>query len=236
MAEKIYPGGGRENDFSSMYCQMAMQSYYRAFQYYEEIRQADFSWSKCDEYHELQKAVISTVVFSAMSLEAYFNNYIAACLGDKEYYDSFDNLTPEGKFQLIIKFIFRTKIDKSKACYGGLVNLFKLRNRYIHNKSKRSKFQGYTLEEYIEHEKMFLDEDIIFPDPPLLDHEEINRDMRDAREAIKAVYNVALYFEEHDENCLAVLWLFGGKLHPAVSPYEIKAREFVYQKLGIKGR
>lgn len=236
MAEKIYPGGGRENDFSSMYCQMAMQSYYRAFQYYEEIRQADFSWSKCDEYYELQKAVISTVVFSAMSLEAYFNNYIAACLGDKEYYDSFDNLTPEGKFQLIIKFIFKTKIDKSKACYGGLVNLFKLRNQYVHNKSKRLEFQGYTPEEYAEIEKVILPDDVIFPEPPLIDKKEIKSDMREARESIKAVYNVAVYFEEHDQNCVAIPWLFGGKLHPAVSPYEIKAREFVYQRLGIKGR
>ena len=48
---------------------------------------------------------VVVVVFSAMALEAYFNDYIAGRIGDKIYYESFDMLRTTGKMQLIAEFI-----------------------------------------------------------------------------------------------------------------------------------
>ena len=89
MSREIYPDCGRENNFSGMYCKLAMESYCRAEEYYKEISEANFSMEKSDEETEFSKQVVSTVVFSAMCLESFFNNYLAACLGDKNFYETY---------------------------------------------------------------------------------------------------------------------------------------------------
>lgn len=234
MCKGIYPSGGRENAFAGLYCKIAMENYYRATLFYKEIEDANFCIDKSEEENEFNKLIIGTIVFSAMCLEAFFNDYIAAVLGDEEYYNVYDSLTPRNKFCLIVTFIFRTKLDKRGACYGGITNLFKLRNNYVHNKSSRMKFQGYTAKELEEIMKLAQESEEWAEDPPKLNKDEIVQDMRQALEALKTIQNVAQYFDEHDSSCYAMIRLFGKYNYYYSSSYEQKYMSEIFQKLGIK--
>lgn len=235
MSDIWYYGGARENDFSGIYCKMAMKSYYHASDFYKKIQHANFSLDSWDEKNELDKCVIATVVFSAMCLEAFFNDYIAAVLGDSSAHSIYDKLSPDGKFYLIVDFIFREQVDKSQSCYGGIKTLFRLRNDYVHNKSKEVKGCSYTAQEISELEEMLHDPQNIL-EPPLLDKTEIDNDMRNALEALKTIRNVARYFDEHDSSCWAMIRLFGEYNFDLASPYEQEYMEEIFTKLGIKRR
>ena len=235
MSREIYPDCGRENNFSGMYCKLAMESYCRAEEYYKEISEANFSMEKSDEETEFSKQVVSTVVFSAMCLESFFNNYLAACLGDKNFYETYDNLSPVSKLCLITDLLFRIKIDKSKSYYAGIKNLFYLRNRYVHNKSKHAASYGfYTEEEIAVIEELRNAPDNIPGDIPHLNKKEIQKDLKDAYESLKAIRDVAKFFDENDANCFAMVQLFGAYNYSFASAYEQRYMKEVFAKLGIK--
>ena len=214
---------------------MAMESYYRASDFYKKIEAANFSWANCDEKEELDKFVIATVVFSAMCLESFFNDYIAAILGDNRAHSTYDKLSPEGKFCLIADFIFREQVDKSQPYYGGMKNLFRLRNDFVHNKSKEVKGFGYTAQQISQLEEI-LDDPKNISEEPLLNKTEIDNNMRNAMEALKTIRNVARYFDEHDSSCWAMIRLFREYNFDLASVYEQEYMKEIFAKLGIKRR
>lgn len=229
MPPKIYPDCARMNNFSGIYCKIAMESYYRATNFYKEIRAADYSWDKCAEKDEFQKMVISTIVFSVMCLESFFNDYLAAVLGDDRYYNTYDGLTPQNKFCFISEFLFRIPVDKSQECYGGIKNLVQYRNNYIHNKSAEVNIPLLIDRQHKETHIMPDDEEM-----PLLNKRDLDLDLRKALEALKAIRNVGRYFEKHDASCCAMVRLFGEYNYYVSSSYEQKYMGIIFQKLGIK--
>ena len=125
MADAIYPNSFRINYFANTYCEMAMESYYNAKDLYLQIKKDNYVGERIHELVGMEKQVISAVVFSAMCIESFFNDYSAACLGDVEFYDNFDKLSTISKFQLIAQFILKKEIDKSKSYYSRLKLLIK---------------------------------------------------------------------------------------------------------------
>ena len=120
MAKPIYPHCGRVDNFSLIYCEMAMEAYYHASQMLDEIKKKNYSAIEgAIEWDALGKDVIKTVAFSAMTIEAFFNDYAAACLGDSEFYGSFDQLSPISKFELISVFGLDLSVGEL-AVYGYL--------------------------------------------------------------------------------------------------------------------
>ena len=120
---------------ADLYCEIAMEEFYEATKLYEFLRENNFSYKyKCEE-NELDKHVLKTIVFSAMTIESFLNNYVATCIGDSEFRENFEKLTPLSKLQLIVKFIFRCEYDSSKSYHSYMKRLFYLRNDYVHNKS-----------------------------------------------------------------------------------------------------
>ena len=103
MAENIYPEGARNNMLAGMYSEIAMEAYFHATKYYRVIRENDYSAFVGYELSELNKYIVKTVVFSAMSIESFLNDYAAACLGDSEFYSNFDKLSTIGKFHKSIR-------------------------------------------------------------------------------------------------------------------------------------
>ena len=93
-----------------------MRNYYWAKKSYDTLDKTDYE-NYLYVLDEIHKYTISTVVFSAMSIEAFFNNYAASCLGDEEFYDNFDKLSVISKFKLIAKFILKEDIDKTQSYY-----------------------------------------------------------------------------------------------------------------------
>ena len=181
----------------------------------------------------MEKMVISTIVFSAMCLEAFFNNYIAAILGDDRFYDIYDGLTPQNKFCFISEFIFGERVDKSQECYGGLKTLIKYRNEFVHNKSTEVKmYQPSALQQKEFKEVLELTSDEF--GVPLLNKAELDKDLRRALEALKTIRNVARYFDKYDSSCYAMIELFRESNYAFASSYEKIYLEDIFEKLNIK--
>lgn len=231
MAKPIYPHCGRIDNFSFIYCEMAMEAYYHASKMVDEIKKKNyFAIEGAIEWDALGKDVIKTVVFSAMTIEAFFNNYAAACLGDSEFYGSFDQLSPISKFELIAKFILEAQIDKSKSYYSQLKKLIARRNLYIHNKSRAVTFGYATLEEALEVQRRVQQ---LMDQGPKIDKQRLKSELNEALDALKAVRDIARFFDQHDTNVYAIKQLF--RLHSMnnADPYE-QYKRFTHKALQIK--
>lgn len=235
MQNKFPEHYARENCLAEKYCEISMESFFEASANYSIIKNENYTIFKSKEYHIMKNKAIISIVFSAMCIESFLNDFAAASLGDAEFYDNFDRLSTIGKFQLISKFILNVEIDKSKAYYCYLKRLFKLRDAYVHNKSKKSKFQGYTEEEIEEiHKSMEETEDFWDFDKYTLPINNIENLMKEALDGLKAIYHIALFFDKNDSNVNAVIRLF----HPSALLYvkgkQKEFREFVFRKIKLK--
>lgn len=229
MAANIYPDSARENCLANMYCEIAMESYYHAYIAYTMIRTANYSHKYNNELSSMNKSIVTTIIFSAMTIEAFINDYAAACLGDSDFYDNFDKLSLTGKFKLVSKFILKNnRLDNSNA-YSMLCSLIKSRNSYVHCKSRYLDFSKYSLDEIqdIEHLDSLEEEDYKF------DYKEIKNNIDNALNAIKTIYEIALYFDKYDFNVSAIFRLFNTFGLIAGNKKEQQYKTFVFQKLGL---
>lgn len=235
MDELKYPFySNRMNCFAGTYCEIAMESYYEAFICYDDISENDFSGEKIEELLKMEKAVVKTIVFSAMCIESFLNDYGASCLGDSEFYGNFDKLNPLGKFQLISKFILKKDIEKDKSCYSLFKDLFHLRNEFVHNKSKESDFHGFSsLEECVDFYQGLMNPEEILEIPPI-DKLEADSDMRKAFNSLKAIYELMKYFDENDSCCFAVERTFRTSGILLGSEREKEYKKYIFSKLNMK--
>lgn len=210
-----------------------MENYYYANENLKESQKFDYQCAERFEAHlKLEKHVMISVVFAAMCIESFFNDYAAACLGDKEFYDSFDMLSPEGKLNLICSFILKNKIDKGKSYYCRLKELIRARNDLIHNKSKKlildDRF-AYTEEEYEALEKPEPDE-VSLREWIREENKENEDTVRSARNAILALKEIAMLFDSIDPSAVAMARIFGpnyfGDKHIREHPIDKVLREF----------
>lgn len=217
MTAIIYDSNGRVNDFSNNYCEMAMESYYDIQQTLENMNLEAF-----EDYYQnegyIEKKAVSVVVFSAMCIEAFLNDYLAVCLGDDEYYDSYDMLRPLDKIKLICQFIFKIEYDKNSLYHKYNKELFKRRNAYVHSKSQNThdylrtiKKKYNTSSEQLTNEEFA---DIIesqYNDGTLLNEEKHSYKMiiQEAEESLKAVKELGILFDTHDKGVNAIKKLFG---------------------------
>lgn len=235
MQNKFPEHYARENCLANDYCEIAMESFFEASVNYSIIKENNYTIYKSKEYHIMESKAIISIVFSAMCIESFLNDFAASSLGDSEFYDNFDRLSVIGKFQLISKFILNVEVDKRKAYYCYLKRLFKLRDAYVHNKSKKSEFQGYTQEEIKEINKSMKEtEDFWDFDKYTLPIDDIENLMKDALEGLKAIYHLALFFDENDSNVYAVIRLFHPSALLYVKDRQKEFREFVFRKIKLK--
>lgn len=235
MQNKFPEQYARENCLAEKYCEIAMESFFEASVNYSIIKEDNYTIFKSKEYLIMENKAIISIVFSAMCIESFLNDFAAASLGDSEFYDNFDRLSTIGKLQLVSKFILNVEVDKSKEYFYYLKKLFKLRDSYVHNKSKKSKFQGYTEEEIEEiYKAMKETEDVCDFDECTLPIDDINNLMKEALEGLKAIYHIALFFDENDSNVNAVIRLFHPSALLYVKDRQKEFREFVFQKIKLK--
>lgn len=233
----MYPEGLRKNCFAGMYCDIAMESYFNAVKALEVIRENKYSsvHSAC-EYIEMNKNVVKTIVFSAMAIESFLNDYAAACLGDSEFYDKFDKLSTMSKLQLIAKFILKSEIDKKQSYYSYIKSLFKQRDSYVHNKSKQEHWEKYSsleefLNEFEQNAEEFKETDFTY------NKEEIEEDYRSALNALKAVKELAIYFDENETTKRALGTMFSplGLLCGSEKEKEYKKKVFDDLNITVDG-
>lgn len=207
----IYPASVRFDCMYSDYAHIAMEHYYEAKERLKKIQEMDgISDLWTAECIKLQRNVTISIVFSGMCIESFLNDYAAACLGDREFYDSFDNLSPEGKFTLICSFILKHKIEKDKLYYCRLKELIKARNERVHNKSKgndppqREIDVQTNIEEFPEHilcpeyEKKIVKEEF----------QAHKKAVQLAHNGIEAIKEIALLFDRLDPSAWAIERIF----------------------------
>lgn len=193
----------------------------------------------CGEAVELGEALtnssIVTVTFSAMTLEAFFNDYAATNLGDKFFYENFEILRPMGKFQLIAKFILNADVVKGTTLYNLVDSLFRERNNYVHSKSKDGSELGMTEDEY----KKFLvfaetDEGKeLLSQPSEIDMNTPKALLQSALNALCALREIGKFFDEHDKEKTALAQLLSAGMYVTASPDDIARVQEVQRELGI---
>ena len=189
---------------ASIYCEMAMEAYYNLKKTVENMEDELEEYLKNGIY--INKCAISTVVFSAMCLEAFFNDYLAVFLGDDEYYKSFDSLTPISKLKLICSFIFEIEMDKKSLYYEYTKKLFKNRNEYVHSKSTKlpKSIGSASLEELDEITQEYDDRQLF-----LSEKHDCKLLINLAEESLKAIKEISVLFDKNDSSVHAENLLFG---------------------------
>lgn len=233
MAPSFYPYGARQNNYSPIYCRMAIDAACTVLKNYAIIEKNDYDAENIGNLSEMNDGVIAVVVFSAMTIEAFINDYAAACLGDADFYDNFDKLSVYSKFDLVARFIMGTKVDKSKSYYGLLRSLFKQRDAYVHGKSHALDVQGMTYEQMqVFHEDVANGK--IKLEPLKLNKEETQAELKSAMDALKAIKEIALFFDEYDDNIYAVDKMFRSSDYYEDTEKARFIRENVFPRIGYK--
>ncbi len=94
-------------------------------------------WKSDKEFREKERqyhAILTSVVFSALTAEALINHYGITRL-DKADFDRLEKLTPESKWIVIPKLERGISLDPGRQPFQGLHKLMTLRNTLVHFKS-----------------------------------------------------------------------------------------------------
>ena len=227
MKNGIYPMEGRYNFLAGMYCEMAMEAYHTIVEQYDVILRKNSWVDTIEDQNRLEKAMVSCVVFSAMSIEAYLNDYAASCMGDSEFYNNFDKLSIIAKLELITKFILQVPIEKSRETYRNVKALVKDRNAFVHSKSSRCTYQGSSKED-IQIQNEYWEENALEEEEPPIDLATINDSVKKAENALKAIHGIAVHFNGNDPNAHAEVFLFSPTQVYFVPPGQINKRVYSY--------
>ncbi len=226
---KIYPGYGRINFYSDTYAHISINNYCRAKELYNDIIKADYKMCNLDPtiHSTFYNHVIISVVFSAMAIEAFVNDYAASCMGDELFYQNFDHLSIISKLQLIAEFILKRKFDKTKSYYSNVKEIFSARDKFVHSKSQSADdyFNKNNItfpdnfEEYVSH---FDAENYL-----VAEKDELNKEFCLSQTAIKAMRDIAKYFDNIDSNCYAFFRLLGiGEFSKEENDYKTIISDF----------
>lgn len=95
----------------------------------------DFNEMSHELYDQRFTHQVTAIVFQAMAVEAFINEYIYLRLG-KSYFESVDKLSPLDKILIACKMITGKDFPKDRKAYLLLKTIIKLRNELVHFKAK----------------------------------------------------------------------------------------------------
>lgn len=131
----------RSNCNASLYCDIALEAYYDALQLQLALEAREWYLSPGVDMKmpdRLWKKITTSIVFTAMTAEAFINNYLAVRLGDgvfadynKPKYHYFD------KLDIIMSDILKQENHQNLEWYKGIRSLFDNRNLLVHSVSKQ---------------------------------------------------------------------------------------------------
>lgn len=101
----------------------------------------------CEKNAAIQRSAMVSVIFSALTLEAFINNYAIERFSKNYFENHLDKLNPVIKWILIPKLAIGNGIDTDGQPYERLKKLFKLRDRLVHYKTKKKKVSEMTEED-----------------------------------------------------------------------------------------
>lgn len=202
-------GGDNIGSFGTI----AVENYYWANKKLENA--TALSEDSFEEVFELEDAignhVAVSIVFAAMCVEAFLNDYAAVCLGDSSYYHNFDSLSPESKLLLIGNFLLDTPIDKGGKMFCFLRRLIKKRNSYVHSKTTAFEHAEENTEEEREQLRRILAQYTTYDE---IESSGIKMLIQEAKNGIEALWEIAKFFDLHDETASAVSRIFSLFAYP----------------------
>jgi len=82
-----------------------------------------------------ERLAVTTVIFSALALEAFINDYGLSSLR-KDHFERLDRLSPVGKWLVLPWIVTGNRLSSSGRAFSSLKGLFGHRNRLAHFKSE----------------------------------------------------------------------------------------------------
>ncbi len=93
----------------------------------------------CEKNAAIQRAAMVSVVFSALAIEGFINDY-GITRFSKNYFDNhLDKLKTTSKWVIFPQLVVGKPLDTGGKPYEMLKNLFKLRDRLVHSKTRKKK-------------------------------------------------------------------------------------------------
>lgn len=102
----------------------------------DDDRDVDFH---CAKNAEIQRAAMVSVIFSALTLEAFVNNYAIERFSRSYFDNHLDKLPTISKWIIIPKLFTGKELNSDSQPYECLKRLFKRRDRLVHYKTRKKK-------------------------------------------------------------------------------------------------
>lgn len=103
----------------------------------------------CEKNAAIQRAAMVTVVFSALTLEGFINDY-GITRFSKNYFDNhLDKLKTRSKWVIFPQLIVGKPLNTDGQPYEMLKNLFNLRDRLVHSKTRKKRICDLTEDDLV---------------------------------------------------------------------------------------
>jgi len=99
-----------------------------------------------------ERAAVTAVVFSALALEAFINDYAITRLSKSYFSKYLDKLDPAAKCVVIPRLHTGKEFDTDTQAFERLRKLFSLRNRLVHFKSTKKRVSELTPDDQVSYE------------------------------------------------------------------------------------
>ena len=101
----------------------------------KHVMGSDFNEISHELFDQRYTHQVTAIVFQAMAVEAFINEYIYLRLG-KSYFEAVDKLAPIDKILIACKMITGKDFPKDRKAYLLLKMIIKFRNEFVHYKAK----------------------------------------------------------------------------------------------------
>jgi len=185
----------------------------------------------------LEREVMVTIVFSAMALESFANDFVAGECGDEFFLQEVKWWDTVKKIKWIRKNILGGELNNEEGLFSLIKALFRCRNLYVHNESKdvsKEMFQNaMTDDEISKMSDLSEEENMAIYTISESKKRGLKEDIEVAHAAIDAIYGVAEFFERHEKGEGAMSLLFGAGRCGTYSKEEAQKVIQVQKEFGV---
>jgi hypothetical protein len=104
---------------------------------------------QCLKNAQIQRSGMVSVVFSALALEAFINNYAAERFSKNYFENHLDRLNPVSKWLVIPRLATGKQVATDGKVYGDLKRLFKLRDKLVHYKTRKKNLSQLSEDDWV---------------------------------------------------------------------------------------
>lgn len=204
----------RANLLALHYVEIAAKNYLKAEKQLNELREHSPLVDELAIGEEIFQHAVTCIVFSALTVESYINDYLCRIVGDMFFYDNLQSLSVISKLQLCYRIITSKELDKeTSACYALLKRLMKMRNDFVHNKSYECPaMSAEDVESYNEALAQGLVQERSYDEFVSSIIADRTIDLANAWDSLRAIFEVAKTIDGIDDHAYSEIILLGGEI------------------------